>query len=157
MFYFTSEKDSKLISRKIEVEDNVMPSSNSVMAKNLFKLSHYFENKYYLKTSKQMLHNMVNVIQNYGAAYSNWLDLYSNFTNNYYEVSICGENSKERLLEINQKYIPNKLICGSLTTSSLSLLKNRFVEGKTFIYICVNKACQLPTENTTEALNQIQK
>jgi uncharacterized protein YyaL (SSP411 family) len=157
MFYFTSEKDSKLIARKIEVEDNVMPSSNSVMAKNLFKLSHYFENKYYLKTSKQMLHNMVNVIQNYGAAYSNWLDLYSNFTNNYYEVSICGENSKERLLEMNQKYIPNKLICGSLTTSSLSLLKNRFVEGKTFIYICVNKACQLPTENTTEALNQIQK
>ena len=157
MFYFTSEKDSKLIARKIEVEDNVMPSSNSVMAKNLFKLSHYFENKYYLKTSKQMLHNMVNVIQNYGAAYSNWLDLYSNFTNNYYEVSICGENSKERLLEMNQKYIPNKLICGSITTSSLSLLKNRFVEGKTFIYICVNKACQLPTENTTEALNQIQK
>ncbi len=157
MFYFTSEKDSKLIARKIEVEDNVMPSSNSVMAKNLFKLSHYFENKYYLKTSKQMLHNMVNVIQNYGAAYSNWLDLYSNFTNNYYEVSICGENSKERLLEMNQKYIPNKLICGSITTSSLPLLKNRFVEGKTFIYICVNKACQLPTENTTEALNQIQK
>ena len=157
MFYFTSEKDSKLIARKIEVEDNVMPSSNSVMAKNLFKLSHYFENKYYLKTSKQMLHNMVNVIQNYGAAYSNWLDLYSNFTNNYYEVSICGENSKERLLEMNQKYIPNKLICGSITTSSLPLLKNRLVEGKTFIYICVNKACQLPTENTTEALNQIQK
>ena len=75
MFYFTSNKDSKLIARKMEIEDNVMPSSNSVMAKNLFKLSHYYDNEYYLKTCTQMLSNMTKEIQNYGAAYSNWLDL----------------------------------------------------------------------------------
>ena len=155
MFYFTSNKDLELIVRKTETEDNVMPSSNSMMAKNLFKLGHFFENEHYLKTSKQMLNNMTSDIQNFGSAYSNWLDLYTNFTVDFYEIAITGENAKEKLVEIHQHYIPNKLICGSTTKSNLPLLKNRYVEGKTQIYTCVNKTCNLPTEKTHEAINQI--
>ncbi|MFT5762138.1 MAG: hypothetical protein ACI8WA_001264 [Polaribacter sp.] len=157
MFYFTSNTDLELIARKTETEDNVMPSSNSMMAKNLFKLSHYFENEYYLKTSKQMLSNMTSTIQNFGSAYSNWLDLYSNFSGNYYEIAISGSNAKEKLTELNKKYIPNKLICGSETKSSLPLLKDRYLEDKTLLYVCVNKTCNLPIENTNEAINQIKK
>ncbi len=155
MFYFTSNKDLELITRKTETEDNVMPSSNSMMAKNLFKLSHYFENEYYLKTNKQMLNNMTSTIQNFGSAYSNWLDAYSNFTDNYFEVAICGANAKEKLLEIHKEYIPNKLICGSVAKSNLPLLKNRFMKGKTLVYVCKNKTCNLPTENTEEAIYQL--
>ncbi|WP_347173375.1 thioredoxin domain-containing protein [Polaribacter uvawellassae] len=155
MFYFTSNKDLELITRKTETEDNVMPSSNSMMAKNLFKLSHYFENEYYLKTSKQMLNNMTSTMQNFGSAYSNWLEVYSNFIDNYFEIAISGANAKEKLLEIHKEYIPNKLICGSVTKSSLPLLKNRFIENKTLMYICKNKTCNLPTEITEEAICQL--
>lgn len=155
MFYFTSNKDTQLIARKMEIEDNVMPASNSMMAKNLFKLNHYFDNKYYLKISKQMLSNMVNNIPNYGSAYSNWLDLYSNFTEGYFEIAISGKDALKKVKEINQKYIPNKLICGSTTDSSLPLLTSRFVEHTTLIYVCVNKTCQLPTEDTNQAFEQI--
>jgi uncharacterized protein YyaL (SSP411 family) len=155
MFYFTSEKDTKLIARKMEIEDNVMPSSNSMMAKNLFKLSHFYNNAHYLKTSKQMLKNMVDIIPNYGSAYSNWLDLYTNFTQDYYEIAISGEKATEKSKEINQHYIPNKLLCGSTSESSLPLLKERFDESKTLIYVCVNNTCQLPNENTTNALTLI--
>ena len=157
MFFFTSNKDEKLIARKIETEDNVMPSSNSIMAKNLFKLSHYFNNEYYLKISKQMLHNMTNTMQNFGSAYSNWLDLYSNFSENYFEIAINGRNAVEKLQEINEEYIPNKLICGSTSKSELPLLKNRYVNDKTLIYVCVDKTCNLPVENSEEAIHQIKK
>jgi hypothetical protein len=157
MFFFTSDKDTQLIARKMETEDNVMPSSNSMMAKNLFKLSHYYDNDYYAKTSKQMLSNMTDNIQNYGSAYSNWLDLYSNFTEGYFEIAISGKEAQLRLKEINQYYIPNKLICGSTTENELPLLKSRFVDGKTLIYVCENKTCQLPTEHTDEALKQLQR
>lgn len=157
MFFFTSEKDSKLIARKMEVEDNVIPSSNSIMAKNLFKLSHYFDNSYYNKTSKQMLNNMISNIQNYGSAYSNWLDLYSNYTEGYFEIAISGKNAVGKVKEVNKKYIPNKLICASTTNSHLPLLENRYVQEKTLIYVCVNKTCQLPTENVEIAFNQINK
>jgi hypothetical protein len=157
MFFFTSENDSKLIARKMEIEDNVMPSSNSIMAKNLFKLSHYFDNSYYNKTSKQMLNNMTSNIQNYGSAYSNWLDLYSNYTEGYFEIAISGKNAVEKVKEVNKKYIPNKLICASTTNSNLPLLENRYVKEKTLIYVCVNKTCQLPTENVEIAFDQINK
>lgn len=36
MFYFTSDLDAALIARKMELQDNVIPASNSVMANNLF-------------------------------------------------------------------------------------------------------------------------
>jgi len=155
MFYFTSEKDTKLIARKTEIEDNVLPSSNSMMAKNLYKLGHFYKNAYYLKSSKQMLKNMIPIMENYGSAYSNWLDLYSNFSQDYYEIVLSGKDAIEKLQEINQKYIPNKLLCGSLTKSELPLLQHRFNESKTMVYVCINNTCQLPTEKTSEALKLI--
>ena len=157
MFFFTSNKDEALIARKIETEDNVMPSSNSMMAKNLFKLSRYFDNNYYSKISKQMLSNMTETMKNFGSAYSNWLDLYSDFSESFFEIAISGKNAIEKLKEINKEYIPNKLICGSITESELPLLKNRNVNNKTLIYVCVDKTCNLPVENSDEAINQIKK
>ena len=42
LFFYTSDEDTNLIIRKIEVSDGVISSSNSTLANNLFKLSHYF-------------------------------------------------------------------------------------------------------------------
>ncbi len=155
MFYFTSDKDTNLIARKMEVEDNVIPASNSIMARNLFKLSHYYSNSYYLKVSKQMLNNVKERAQKYGSGYSNWLQLMANYTGDYYEIAISGENAFDKLLQINKKYIPNKLIAGSIKKSNLSLMEGRFNENETLIYICVDGACQLPENNTEKALNQL--
>ncbi|MCF8388654.1 MAG: thioredoxin domain-containing protein, partial [Bacteroidales bacterium] len=38
MFYYTSDQDEALVVRKMELADNVIPASNSVMAHNLFLL-----------------------------------------------------------------------------------------------------------------------
>ncbi len=155
MFYFTSSEDTQLITRKMEVEDNVIPASNSIMARNLFRLSHFFGNEYYLKTSKQMLHNMVAPMENYGSGYSNWMQLYLNFTHGFYEVAISGSEAQTKAKGINQQYIPNKLLCGALKKSTLPLLQYRYDADETFIYVCVNNACKLPTETAKEAIKQL--
>ncbi len=156
LFFFTSNTDTKLISRKMETEDNVIPASNSMMAKNLFRLSHFYSNNYYLKISKQMLHNMKDM-DKYASAFSNWLDLYLNLTYNYYEVAISGNKAVQKMKELNQTYIPNKLICGSTIKSELPLLQERFSDDATLIYVCVNNACQLPTEDVKTAVKQLNK
>ena len=156
MFYFTSEKDTKLIARKTEIEDNVMPSSNSIMAKNLYKLSHFYTNEHYLKTSEQMLNNMIPMIENYGSGYSNWLDLYANFSQNFYEIAICGKEAQEKRREIDQHYLPNKILCGSTQESQLPLLENRFKRNKTLLYACLNNTCTLPSEESATIVEQIQ-
>jgi uncharacterized protein YyaL (SSP411 family) len=155
MFYFTSNEDPNLITRKMEVEDNVIPASNSIMAKNLFKLSHYFSNSYYLKVSKQMLTNMKDRALKYGSGHSNWLQLMADFSGDFYEIAISGKDAKNKLIEINKNYIPNKLIAGSSKKSNLPLMQGRYNETETLIYICVDGACQLPVNETEKALNQL--
>ncbi|MGV8947069.1 MAG: thioredoxin domain-containing protein [Lutibacter sp.] len=155
MFYFTSNNDADLITRKMEIEDNVIPASNSIMAKNLFKLSHYYSNNYYLKVSGQMLLNIKDKTLQYGSGFSNWLQLGSYFVGEYYEIAISGKDALQKLKEINQHYIPNKLIAGSTKKSMIPLMENRFSENETLIYVCVDGACQLPENNAKKALSQL--
>ena len=155
LFYFTSKKDEELITRTIEFRDNVIPSSNSIMAKNLFKLYHYFDKQEYFDLSKKMALSVTNEFELYPSGYSNWFDLIYNLKSKFYEVAIVGENAIEKATELNKKYLPNKLVIGSSTSNDLPLLQNRFIKGKTLIYVCVNKACKMPTENLDESINMI--
>lgn len=157
MFFFTSNEDPSLVTRNIEYRDNVIPSSNSVMAKNLFKLSHYFDNDYYQKTATTLLNNVQEEMKAYGSGFSNWLDLMLNYTNPFYEVVVVGKNASNKLSEINEFYIPNKLIAGSTSAKESPLLKDRYLDNKTMIYVCVNKTCQLPVTETDKALEMILK
>lgn len=155
MFYFTSDEDDSLVSRSIEYMDNVIPASNSVMAKNLFKLSHYFDNTHFSNTAMIMLNNVKPEIQSYGSGYSNWLDLMLNYVFPYYEVAIVGNDVFSKLTELNTSYIPNKLIAGSNKENSSPLLKNRYQENKTLIYVCVDNSCKLPVSEVEMALRLI--
>jgi uncharacterized protein YyaL (SSP411 family) len=156
MFFFTSDEDTALISRKIETEDNVIPASNSVMARNLFKLGHYYSNSYYRKTSKQMLATVKSNALSYGSAYSNWLQLLCDEVGPYYEIAVSGPESVDIITQVQRSYIPNALICGSKEVSQLPLLQNRFQEGNTRIFVCQDGSCKLPVEDSKTALNQLQ-
>jgi hypothetical protein len=157
MFYFTSDEDTKLVARHTEYRDNVIASSNSIMAKNLLRLSHYFDNEAYAETAKTMLHNVIPEIAEFPSTFSNWLDLMLNYTNNYYEVAIVGPDVHEKIKALNRYYLPNKLIIGSASENNLPLLQNRYVDGKTLIYVCVNKACKLPVEEVEKAVTFIKE
>ena len=157
MFFFTSKKDPELVTRNIEYRDNVIAASNSIMAKNLFYLSHHFNNPNYLKTASTMLNNVKPEMESYGSGFSNWLDLMLNFTNPFYEVAVVGLDAKEITKELNNYYLPNVLIASSSANSDLHLLKNRFVKGKTNIFVCVNNTCKLPVTTVSEALKLVSK
>jgi uncharacterized protein YyaL (SSP411 family) len=155
MFFFTSDRQSGLITRKVETDDNVIPSSNSIMAHNLFKLGHYYTNRHYLENASVMLNNMKNAAVNYGGGSSNWLNLYSNYLGDFYEIAVTGPDALEKIKEFNQYYIPNKLIVGSTKESKLPLLTYKYDANQTTIYICIDGACKLPVNEVSEALKQI--
>lgn len=153
-FRFTSRQDSDLITPHFEVEDNVIPAANSVMANVLFKLSIYFENSYFEKISQQMLHHIIPTID-YPSAFSNWLNLLLNFSEQQKEIAICGEKAIEFGTKINQYYFPNAIIAGSKNVSKLPFLENRFVENETLLYLCQNRTCQKPTNNLEEIIFEL--
>ena len=157
MFYFTSSKDDKLITRLFEYQDNVIPASNSIMAKNLFKLSLYYNDQKYAATAKQMLKNILTELSSYPIGFSNWLDLLSNYQSNFYEVVVVGNQASEKINTINKHYLPNILIAGSTKKTDLFLCKDRFVKNETFIYVCIDNTCNVPVSEINKAIKSIKK
>ena len=99
-----------------------------------------------------MLERMTGNMAEYPSGYSNWAQLFLDFTANQKEVVIVGENAIEQLKKLQKHYLPNVIFCSSTTASNLSLLKDRYVSGKTLIYICQDNTCQLPVETIEDAL-----
>ncbi len=153
MFFFTSNENEKLITRNIEYRDNVIPASNSIIAKNLFWLGHFFADKKYLDTSKQMLKNILPEMDSYPSGYSNWLELLLNYNHPFYEVVIVGKEYIQKRNVFFGNYIPYLLFAGSAGDSNLPLLIKKFVNGSTVIYVCKNGNCQLPVTMVEDALN----
>jgi len=155
MFYYTSNLDPALIARKMEISDNVIPASNSSMAKNLFVLGKYFSNDEYIRMSKKML-KMVgqNTVKN-GAYFANWNILMAWFINDPFEVAIVGKDYEAKRKEFDKHYLPNVFLSGGVKEGNLPLLENKLVKGQTTIYVCKNKTCKLPLIETSIALKQI--
>jgi uncharacterized protein YyaL (SSP411 family) len=148
-FAFTARNAAQLIAPHFEVEDNVIPAANSVMASNLHVLGILFHNAHYEKLVQQMLHH-ITVKIDYASAYSNWMKLWLS-RNIGKELAICGENALIELSKIKEKYYPNLIIAGSTKNSSLPFLNHRFVSNKTLFYLCENKSCLHP-ENSFESI-----
>ena len=157
MFYYTSDEDANLIARKTEIVDGVISSSNSLIGNSLFKLGHHFSDKEMIEISEQMLNNMRSKINKNPFGYSNWLHLMTNFTQPFYEVAIVGKNAQSVTKNLFKNYLPNILISASNKDSELPLLKYKYVEEETLIYVCVNGSCKLPQVKLSEALKSIKR
>lgn len=157
MFWFTSNTDQQLIVRKKELTDNVIPASNSSIAKALFILGQYYSTEFYNTCARKMLGNMLEAMPVYGSSYSNWGILLLYFAKPFSEIAIVGKDAELKRHELNQYYLPNKIIAGSTyPKSTLPLLENRFINDKTLIYVCENKTCQLPVEDVSTAIRLLQ-
>jgi hypothetical protein len=152
IFYYTASGQTDLIARTFEVQDNVIPSSNAVMATNLIRLSHLFNRTDYRVVSSEMIGNIKNHIPDYPPGYGKWSQVLLDLQNKTYEVTISGPEAIEYLETMQKNYLPNVVFCAATSDNGLPLLSNRFVVGKTLIYICHDNTCLLPFDSVEEAL-----
>jgi uncharacterized protein YyaL (SSP411 family) len=152
MFFYTDRNAEKLIARKKEIFDNVIPASNSVMATNLHFLHLYFEKAEYQQIADDMLSSMTPLLEKEARYLSNWACLYTYYVQPTAEVVISGKEAPEKVKELKKYYVPNKIIALTTTQSKLPLLIDRPANEKTLIYVCRNKVCLLPTGEIRRAL-----
>jgi uncharacterized protein len=153
-FSFNSKSAAQLIAPHFETEDNVIPASNSVMANNLYVLSILFDNTYYEKVALQMLHHMIPNMD-YASAYSNWLNLWINLSQDNRELAVCGDNALENIQKINTTYLPHVIVAGSTKDSNLPFLESRFIKNQDLFYMCQNKSCLLPKDKIETILTDL--
>jgi uncharacterized protein len=154
LFYYTSNKAESLVARKMEVADNVIPASNSVLAEVLYILGEYFADTSYLETSKAMLSHITPQITTNEPYYSNWASLMGLTTSGPYEVAVMGKDAVAKSNAMRKNFYPTALFMGG-DKENLPLLENKYVEGRTIIYVCRNKVCKLPEEDVEKAIKQL--
>lgn len=152
-FWYTPNFGEQLIARKMEVQDNVIPSANGVMAKNLFRLARYFGLPEYELRAKNMVQQMNKEIHSATPWYSGWAQVSLNIYQPFYEVAITGDDSNEIIDQLHKTYRPNVLIAAATSNSEIPILKDRFKEGELQIFVCRNNTCSLPVKSFDELLH----
>ena len=151
--FFTFTESPVLFSEIVSVDDNVIPSANAIMAMNLWKMGHLLGNEDFSNIAKNMLEGISSFFRDGRSSdYSQWAKLIAIEAYSFKEVVIVGSEAKKLNKELQQNYLPNVLFQISEKESEMPLLKDRFFEGETLIYVCENKVCLMPVTKVTEAL-----
>ncbi|PHN07587.1 thioredoxin domain-containing protein [Flavilitoribacter nigricans] len=152
-FFYTSDLDPPLLVRKIQLEDNVIPSSNSIMARALLQLGHYYYEPPYREIARNMMNGMrPNALEGEQASYySNWNQLYLELSSPIYEVAIVGPDHDALRRSMQTEFHPEAIYLGGATEGELDLLEGKLSDGETFIYVCLNKVCKLPVQDAGSA------
>ncbi|TLV02352.1 thioredoxin domain-containing protein [Dyadobacter luticola] len=155
-FHFTDASGETLIARKKEIFDNVIPASNSMMAENLYFLSLMLDREDFGEITDKMLSKITRLLTQDVQWVTNWAALYCLKAVPTVEIAIVGADAENIRKDFDRFFIPNKVVIGTKTFSTLPLLQNRTdIQGKTAIYVCYDKTCQLPVTEVAAALDQL--
>lgn len=142
MFFYTSDIDDKLIVRKTDYADNVIPASNSSLANALFMLGTIIKNDDYINYSKQIILNISKEITR-PEYFSNTLSLMLYYACSPFEVSYNVKHPKELMNDINKYYNPDCI-------SYKDINKEKGIKDKEQIFVCRAKTCFPPVTNIFE-------
>ncbi|WP_422006088.1 thioredoxin domain-containing protein [Roseivirga pacifica] len=157
-FFFTSSKSEKLIARKKEIFDNVIPSSNAMMAEALLDLGILLDKEVWVEMAKDMTNRMDRILNLAPQDVSNWSRVAGRLTYPTAEIVIVAHNPQEEAQKLAKHYMPNKVVAGMKPDekASLPLLEGRTaIDGQPTFYLCYNKACQLPVNSIDALIEQI--
>ncbi|XP_067632014.1 spermatogenesis-associated protein 20 isoform X2 [Eurosta solidaginis] len=151
--YFYSEENSpNVIVRLKEDHDGAEPCGNSIAARNLILLSHYLDEKSFRQRASKLLEFFADV-NPFGYTLPAMMSALLLHENGLDLVAVVGPDSNDtrRFVEICQKfYIPGMIILHvdpqypDDTYNQRVQQKFKMINGKTTVYICHDRVCQLP-------------
>lgn len=154
LFFYTSGQTEGLVVRKMELTDNVMPASNSVMANVLYRLGEYYAHPPYLQMSQSMLNHVAGEVSTGGPYYANWASLMGMLAYGPFEIAVMGKEAVAKSHQMQQYYLPTALFMGG-KEENLPLLESKGVGEGTLIYVCRNKTCKMPVQDVKAAMQQV--
>ena len=144
-FYFTSKENSDLFLRQKEGSDSAIPSSNSIAAYNLLRLSHLTDDLSYKEKAEKTINTFSDKMSQTPINYIFLLLTYYRIENPFTEIKIIGNKnddlSQKLIDEIRDKYFPG------------ILLKYVNKDEKTKIAVCEDFVCKQPTTDLDKILN----
>lgn len=155
-FNYTDKGAEKLIAIKKEIFDNVIPSSNSVMARNLIHLGIILDHEKWKEMASNMITPLTNLIHTEPNYMSNWAIGLTELKKGMAEVIFIGNDIDALRNEFTHEYQPYTLLMGAKESGNLPLVQDKIaMNGRSTIYVCYNKTCKLPVHRVEEARKQL--
>ena len=151
------KRQDELISKIVKINDGIMPSPNAAVVANQLKLGHIFYDPASLDDVEKSIALVVPAFVEDASNYTEWGSLVLRNTYPYYEIAVVGKDAVTQIQALQQEFLPNTLIVASEIDSDIALFKSRFFEDETYIFVCQNNTCNLPTTSVTEALGQLDR
>ncbi len=155
MYFYSPDTEVSPVTRQKNMQDSVLPSANSTISLNLYFLSVYLGNDFYKESSSQMLKNILPLMHTSPVFFSNWARRLILAEKGIPEIIFIGKEAINLRRQMRGYPTPLALISGSKKPSDMPLHKDRFVSGKTLIYICRDNVCLNPVLTIEEALKSL--
>jgi uncharacterized protein len=158
-FFDTSDDHEALIVRPRNVQDNAVPSGNSMIARQLIRLAAYTGDIRYDQAARQTLRLLTGALRQYPQAFGEALNAVDMLVGGVLEVAVVGdpnaEDTRELLDVLRETYRPNVILAlapddvpGEAAIPLLSYRTRR--DGQPTVYVCRNFACQMPVTTSDE-------
>ena len=155
VFFFVPEDSTDLIARPVELADNVIPSSNAVMAENMVFLAAYFGNAQFERIAMRLVHGVTGALSQQGESYARWANLYLRLALGSPELVIAGPDALKMAAELRSLFIPSVSRAAATTKSRLDSFENRLGHKQTQLYICRHRSCRQPANTVAEAVEEL--
>ncbi len=142
-FYKTAQQN-KIIRKKIEITDNVIPSANSVMCENLLKLGLIRGKDKWFHQGEGMLEKMKDKALMHPQHYANWCRILSIQQNGYPYVV-----SNKHGIQVNRHKAWMNLVWHK-ELSDIHIFTGKDFSNKDVFYYCANKVCHAPVSNSED-------
>jgi uncharacterized protein YyaL (SSP411 family) len=157
-FYFTQEGQEDIILRKKEIYDGAIPSGNSMMAGNLYRLSILLDRPLWKERALKMVSSLEQIITKYPTSFGVWAALLMEIFAGTLEIAVVGKNNEELTRELHEFFLPYKVLMRSDTDNQqFPLLAGKTSSGKPLIYLCKDYACQQPVDSITRFMSLINR
>ena len=154
MFYLRPPAESELPVATQDYYDNALPSGNSQMAHNLYRLGRLTGEQRYTERAERMLTALAGAVQRYPTSFAGWGLTALLMEQPERELVVTGPGAGEAARQFLSDYRPGLLIVAAEHDRwPIPLLENRYLSELRF-FVCENRSCQLPVP-TVEAARQL--
>ncbi|PJF22504.1 MAG: thioredoxin domain-containing protein, partial [Phototrophicales bacterium] len=152
-FYDTRDDHEQLIVRPRNLQDNAVPSGNSMMAKQLLRLAAYTGNLNYNEAARLGLQLLTEALKQYPQAFGEALNAVDMLVQGVDEIAIIGDPDQDTtqalMAVMTETYCPNAILALSpvnvVDGAVIPLLNGRIQQnGQPTAYVCRNFTCQMP-------------
>jgi hypothetical protein len=161
-FFDTADDHERLVARPKDLQDNAVPSGNSVAALVLLRLAAWTGEGRYRDAAERALRTVVPFVDRYPTGFAQWLSAMDLALAPAVEVAIVGEpghaGTQALLGVVETGFRPHQVVAASADPagSVIPLLADRVaIDGRPTAYVCRGFVCRLPVTDVVAFREQL--